>query len=79
MKRILLLLFFVHLILFSFAGKISGTVFDEKGAILSFASVSIKETTKGSTANNEGKYSLYLSPGTYTLVCQHVGYKREEK
>ncbi len=44
-----------------------------------FASVFIKENNKGTNANSEGKYSLKLEPGQYTLVCQYVGYKKEER
>ncbi|MDQ6757535.1 MAG: DUF5686 and carboxypeptidase regulatory-like domain-containing protein [Bacteroidota bacterium] len=56
-----------------------GTVFDEQGNILPFSSVIIKGTTRGVTANNEGQYHFNLSAGTYTLVCQHVGYAKQEK
>jgi len=61
------------------AGIVRGTVTDTKGTILPFASVFIKETTIGVTANNLGKYELDLEPGDYTLVCQYVGYARQEK
>src|SRR5688572_4370952 len=50
-----------------------------EGKILPYASVFIKGTTRGTNANNEGKFSLSLEPGKYTIVCQSVGYKREEK
>ncbi|MBS1974158.1 MAG: carboxypeptidase-like regulatory domain-containing protein, partial [Bacteroidetes bacterium] len=63
----------------SFAGKISGTVADEKGQVLAYASILVKGTAKGTSANNEGKYFLYLEPGTYTIVAQYVGYERKEK
>src|SRR5215470_10510898 len=77
--RPLVLFLFLHLSSFSFAGKISGTVTDDKDAILPYASILVKGTTRGTTANSEGKYFLVLEPGNYTLVCQYVGYKREEK
>lgn len=79
MKRSLLFFFLSFSSYLSFAGRISGIVTDDKGAPLSYASVFIKGTTRGTTANNEGKYFLNLEPGDYTLVCQHVGYAREEK
>jgi hypothetical protein len=79
MRRILLTIFLSNLILFCYAGKITGTVTDKEGNILAYASVLVKGTTRGTNANNEGKYSLYLEPGQYTIVCQHVGYKSEEK
>jgi len=80
MKRTLLL-FLLHALTFfsSYATRISGTVTDDKGNILPYSSILVKGTTKGVTANNEGKYSLDLSPGTYTLICQYVGYTRQEK
>lgn len=61
------------------AARITGTVTDNHGSPLPFASITIKGTTKGVTANNEGHYSIELSPGEYTLVCQYVGYTRQEK
>jgi hypothetical protein len=61
------------------ATRISGVVKDEKGNALPYASILVKGSTRGVTANNEGKYFLDLSPGEYTLVCQYVGYAREEK
>ena len=64
---------------FSFAQKIKGTITDVEGKILPYASVFIKENNKGTNANNEGKYSLKLAPGKYILVCQYVGYKKEER
>jgi len=79
MRRSLLILCSIFATYISFAGRISGTVTDDKGDILSFSSILLKGTTRGTTANNEGKYFLNLEPGTYTIVCQHVGYSREEK
>jgi len=76
-------LFLVFLISASFliarGGKVSGTITDDKGQILPFASVLVKGTSRGTTANNEGKYFLNLDSGNYTLVCQYVGYNRTEK
>jgi hypothetical protein len=67
------------LTLISFAGKISGTVTDDKGNPLPYASISIKGTTRGTNANSSGYYSISLGPGSYTLVCQYVNYKKEER
>jgi hypothetical protein len=61
------------------AAAITGTVTDDKGNILPFSSVFVKGTTKGVTANHEGKYVLDLDPGNYIVVCQYVGYTRQEK
>jgi Family of unknown function (DUF5686)/CarboxypepD_reg-like domain len=63
----------------AFAVKISGTISDDKGNILPYASVFIKGSSQGTTSNNLGKYFLDLPPGDYTIVCQYVGYTRQEK
>ena len=61
------------------AARISGRVTDEKGQILVYASILVKGTTQGTTANKDGEYFLQLDAGTYTIVAQYVGYNREEK
>ena len=74
-------LFFSLLLQFhgAHAIKISGTITDDKGNILPFASVLIKGSSQGTTSNNLGKYFLDLPAGNYTIVCQYVGYARQEK
>lgn len=79
MQKILLLIITISFVLPSFAGKVSGTVTSDKGDVLPYASVLVKENTKGTTCNQEGKYFLELSPGNYTIVVQYVGYTRQEK
>lgn len=63
----------------SFGQKIEGTVKDTAGNIMPFASILVKGTTLGATANNNGYYSISLSPGTYTIVCRYVGYASQER
>lgn len=73
-------LVFLLLITFSTnATQINGVVKDSKGNTLPFSSVLIKGTTKGTTANAKGFYTLQLSNGNYTLVCQHIGFASVEK
>ncbi len=71
-------LIFIALI-FSFhtsvqAGTIHGKTLDEKNQPLPFSIITIKELNKKIVSNGNGEYSIELSPGTYTFVCQHVGY-----
>src|SRR5690606_4457883 len=61
------------------AQKIYGTVFDEKGDLLPFASITIKGTTAGSSANNRARYAINVLPGTYAVICQHINYTTVEK
>ena len=78
-KQLLFLYFTFFLYTAAQAGRVSGMITDEKGEPLPYASVFIKGTTRGTTANNQGKYFLDLEPGNYTITCQHVGYTRQEK
>jgi hypothetical protein len=79
MKRILFFNLFTFLSLVAFSANITGTVTDEKGSPLPFASVSVAGTAKGAITNSQGRYVIALEAGTYTLVCQHVGYRTAEQ
>src|SRR5689334_21429110 len=79
MRRTILCLLLIGFSLLSFAGRITGIITDAQGNPLPYASVSVKGSNKGTTSNSAGKYALTLSPGTYTLICQYVGYTRQEK
>lgn len=59
--------------------KLYGTVFNDKGDLLPYSSITVKGTSTGASANNQGKYSFALPPGKYTLICQHIGYTSSEK
>jgi len=80
MKNTILLL---SLILFfttnAIAGKITGVISDDKGNPLPYASITIKEKNTGTTANQQGYYSLELNAGEYTLVIQYVGFAKLEQ
>jgi hypothetical protein len=78
MKK-LILLFFLFSVLKVSAQKIEGTVKDTDGHVLPYASILVKGTSLGVTANNEGEFSLNLAPGKYTLDCRYVGYQSQEK
>lgn len=78
MHKLLFLLFIFPVISVS-SQTIEGTVKDTEGNTLPFASVLVKGTPKGVTANKEGKFSIHLSPGNYTLDCRYVGYTTSEK
>ena len=79
MRQLLFIILILSSILQAQAGKVSGVVTDDKGHLLPFASILVKGTPRGTTTNNEGKYFINLDPGTYTIVCQYVGYERKEK
>jgi hypothetical protein len=78
-NKILLVLFILFFTITAFAGKITGVISDDKGNPLPYASITIKEKHIGTTANQEGRYSLELSAGDYTIVVQYVGFAKLEQ
>ncbi len=81
MNKILFLLItlFISHGLFSQTTGITGTINDgEFNDILPFANVIVKNTQTGTTSDFEGKYTLQLTPGTYTIVYSFVGYQTKE-
>lgn len=77
-KLIFITILFLLTIVTVNATVVTGIVTDKKGSKLPFASVMIKGSTAGTTANAEGYFTLNLQPGTYTLSCMHVGYATVE-
>lgn len=81
MKHILLTLTYTLCTLICSAQqvKLSGAISDESGSPIPFASVYIKNTTTGTSANVNGNYAFPISKGTYTIIYKAVGYKQTEK
>ncbi len=61
------------------ASTIKGMVTDADGKTLPYASIGVMGSSKGAVANSEGRYELFLAPGTYTLICRHVGYAPQKQ
>ncbi len=61
----------------SFGQQVSGTVTDTEGIPLPGATVVVKGTTTGTTADFDGNYSI-TAPSDGTLVFSYIGYKRTE-
>ncbi|TCO28687.1 carboxypeptidase-like protein [Pedobacter psychrotolerans] len=74
------LLLFCSLANFAIAQQhtISGTIRDTGGQPVPFASIYIKNTTIGTSANVDGKYTIKLNSGQYTLSFRAVGYKQQD-
>lgn len=60
------------------AATLKGRITDSKGEPLPFASLYLKGTTKGTTSNMDGYYQLELPVGDVVLICQYVGYQKQE-
>jgi len=59
------------------AGKVQGTVLDEKGETLPGVSVKLKGTPTGTVTDLSGKFTINVSQGQ-TLVFSYVGYTTKE-
>jgi len=77
---------FLPLLVFFFASSnlfaqltISGKIRDEKANPVPFASIYVKNTTIGTSANSEGEYTLQLKPGQYEVLYKAVGYRQESR
>ncbi len=80
MRKIVILvaLFVVGILSAQETGSITGTLLDKEAGDqpLPFANVIIKGTTKGTTTDFDGLYTLdNLEPGTYTVEFSFVGYE----
>lgn len=84
MKRTILTLFALCFCIGAWAqgqkAKVFGTVTDKNsGESLIGASVVVKGTAIGAATDVDGKYTLSLDAGTYTLVCSYTGYTSLEQ
>jgi hypothetical protein len=78
-KYYCILFYFLCHSFFSQTFSLSGKLTDTKKNVLPFASVVVKGTTIGTNSNADGLYSIKLPAGTYEIVFQYIGYKKEVK
>ena len=66
--------------MFAQNGTITGTILDKEfnNEPLPFANIVIKGTKQGTSTDENGKYSISLKPGNYTLVIGYLGYETKE-
>ncbi len=65
--------------LFSFA-QVSGTLVDQAGKPISYATIILEQTQQGVISNDKGEYEIKpKSTGNYTFAFQFLGYKTERK
>ncbi|WP_454800999.1 DUF5686 and carboxypeptidase regulatory-like domain-containing protein [Mucilaginibacter phyllosphaerae] len=65
--------------LFAQDAIISGKITDATGNAVPFATVYVKGTSKGTSANSEGGYTLTLKAGQYDVQYRAIGYKQENR
>src|SRR5450755_3655341 len=78
--KLLLILFSAFSFSTTFAqGKtVSGSITDDKGEVLSGATISIKNTTSNTTSNSLGIFTINVPAGGKTLVVSYVGMSPRE-
>ncbi|BCY28054.1 TonB-dependent receptor [Flavobacterium okayamense] len=61
-------------------GTVMGVILDKEfnDEPLPFANITVKGSTQGSSTDDEGRYSITLKPGNYTLVIAYLGYETAE-
>src|SRR5271165_4269061 len=79
-----LLLLDVPVMRAQFLSQLSGTVTDSSGAVVTGASITIKNqssgTTRDTTSNRDGYFTIAAVPtGTYTLTVRAKGFKSSEQ
>ena len=61
------------------AQGIRGSILDDSGEPIPFATIYIKEQGTGTTSNFDGNYDIKLPSGKYNLVFQHLGYASQAR
>jgi hypothetical protein len=78
MLKTIVSFFFFAAIIYAQTHTIEGLVFDfETGEPLSYANVRIDETTSGTSANRNGRFTLKLKSGKCRLIFSFIGYKAD--
>ena len=78
-RNIILFLLFYCIPYNTLALQLIGKVTDEKGDAVPFCSILIKGTKFATLSNSAGDFFIDLPAGTYTITCQHVGFKPASK
>ena len=53
---------------------LTGRISDTQNKPIGFVSIYIRNTTYGTTANENGRYQFKLTPGTYDVIYRYVGF-----
>ncbi|MCL9768809.1 TonB-dependent receptor [Flavobacterium sp. HXWNR69] len=78
--RLLSMFFFFTAFLFAQKGTVTGVILDKEfnNEPLPFANILVKGTKQGTATDENGKYSISLDPGSYTLIIGYLGYETKE-
>ncbi len=79
-KSLLSLLFALSALIFKAEAQqfvLSGRIVDDQNKPVSFVSIYIRNSTYGTTSNEDGNYQFKLTAGTYRIMYRFVGFKEE--
>lgn len=81
LKFLIIALFICAISVAQNKGTISGVLTDKEtnNEVLPFANILIKGTNISANTDIDGKYSLSVNPGNYTIIFSFVGYESVEK
>jgi hypothetical protein len=79
MQKLLLIACFTLLSFNIFSQKITGVITNTDNKPIPFATIYINELQTGTCANQQGKYFIQATPGTYTISFRSMGYTPQEK
>jgi hypothetical protein len=79
LKKILLLIFFILFnTIYTQEYAVNGTIVDsDSKKPLSYANILIENTSRGTSANIEGRFQIRLPEDSYTLITSYIGYKSD--
>ncbi|WP_162052526.1 DUF5686 and carboxypeptidase regulatory-like domain-containing protein [Pontibacter pamirensis] len=77
-RYLLLITAFILLQVPLFAQGIEGTVMNQEGEPLPFATIFIVNLKNGSSCNANGQYKLNLPAGTHTVQVKYIGYEAQQ-
>ncbi|MBN2699170.1 MAG: carboxypeptidase-like regulatory domain-containing protein, partial [Bacteroidales bacterium] len=76
LKKTAFSLFVIMALLRGLTGQgIRGTISDAEGNPVPYASIFIRELSRGTTCNTMGNFSLPLPPGKYEIFFRSLGYR----
>jgi hypothetical protein len=58
-----------------FGGGIRGLIKGDDGTPLPYATIFVKQTGTGSASDLQGRYEIALSPGSYDIIFQYLGFE----
>jgi hypothetical protein len=75
LRTLIVSIFFLSSGTILFAGGIKGTIKADDGTPLPFATIFVKQTGSGAVTGLDGQYEVSLTPGTYDITFQYLGYE----